>query len=334
MSKYPTKSSDADRRIRQADRLSRVLRVLQLLQSRGRWDAKAIASELEISERTVYRDLAVLELAGVPWTFDREAECYRLRPDFRFPVLGLSDEEVLGQATATAVTQAPGLNIDLGSKPTTQKLAATQQQAARILSEAGELVQVLDLKLADHSLHRESIRTIQWALIERKQLTGQYVSPYEPQPVKLVLHPYRLCLVKYAWYVVGRPTDRAEPITLRVTRFKSLRMLDNSAEIPDGFDLGAYFGNAWAVYRGQPTYDVELLFSKEATDIVSETTWHHTQQAKRHKDGSLTLTFRVDGLNEIVRWVLGWAGKVKVVRPVELRSLVIDQHRKAIDANE
>jgi hypothetical protein len=57
---------------------------------------------------------------------------------------------------------------------------------------------VLDLKLADHSQHHETIRTVQWALLERKQLTGHYRSPYEPTPVKLTLHPYRLCLVKAA----------------------------------------------------------------------------------------------------------------------------------------
>lgn len=54
------KKSDADRRLRQADRMARVLRVLQLIQSRGRWNATTIAQELECSERTVYRDLQVL----------------------------------------------------------------------------------------------------------------------------------------------------------------------------------------------------------------------------------------------------------------------------------
>lgn len=90
------KASGADRRLRQADRLSRVLRVLQLIQGRGRNDAQAIAQELECSERTVYRDLAVFELAGVPWTYEKAELCYRLRPDFRFPGLNLTDDEVIG----------------------------------------------------------------------------------------------------------------------------------------------------------------------------------------------------------------------------------------------
>ena len=46
------------------------------------------------------------------------------------------------------------------------------------------------------------------------------------------------------------------------------------------------------------------------------------------------MSFTVDGLEEIVRWVVGWAGRVKVLAPKELRDNVIDQHRKAIAINE
>lgn len=71
---------DHERRMRQNDRLARVLRVLELIQSRGRWNAGAIAAELECSERTVYRDLTALELAGVPWRYDQDECCYRVFP--------------------------------------------------------------------------------------------------------------------------------------------------------------------------------------------------------------------------------------------------------------
>jgi predicted DNA-binding transcriptional regulator YafY len=325
------KASDADRRLRQADRLARVLRVLQLIQGRGCYDAAAIARELEVSERTVYRDLAVLELAGVPWLFDKTRQGYTVRPDFQFPTLNLTEDEILGQATATVLTQAAGLDVSPGARPTTEKLAATSEKAGRILREAQELIEVLDLKLADHRQHREFIRTVQWALLKRKQLIGLYASPYEPQPVKLTLHPYRLALVKACWYVIGRPADADQPRTFRVTRFKSLRMLDEPAQVPEDFDLRDYLGDAWGVFRGEVTYDIELLFTQDAADVVTETTWHHTQRMRRNKDGTVTLTFRVDGLNEIVRWVLGWGGRVKVVRPQELRGLVIAQHRQAIE---
>jgi len=329
------KKPDAERRLRQADRLARVLRVLQLIQGRGRWDTKAIAQEIECSERTVYRDLAVLELAGVPWTYEKESSSYRVRPDYQFPILNLTDEELLGQATAASATKAPGLDVNLGAKPASEKLAAkANDKSEQILLEAQRFTEVLDLKLADHSRHRDFIRTVQWALIQKKQVTGQYQSPYEDKPVKLTLHPFRLCLVKSAWYLIGRTPQESLPRTYRIVRFKTLRMRDEPAIIPDDFSLKAYFGNAWSVYRGEQSHHVELLFSKDAAEVVTETVWHHTQKVQRNSEGTVTITFTVDGLNEIVRWVLGWAGRVKVIQPQELRQLVLDQHRQAIQINE
>lgn len=326
---------DADRRLRQADRLARVLRLLQLLLGRGEWNPRTLAAEQECSERTIYRDLCVLELAGVPWFFDQERGCYSLRPDFRFPVLSLTEDELLGQATAAVITSAPGLRGSDGAAAVTRKLAASaSNDDAKILNDAERVVAVLDLKLADHSRHQESIRTVQWALLATRQVAGQYQSPYQEKPIKLTLHPYRLCLVKQAWYVIARSVKDDGPKTFRIPRFKSLRMLDAPAEIPDDFDLKSHFGNAWAVFRGDKTYDVAIEFTRDAAPLVTETTWHHTQRVNWHRDGRATVQFRVDGLEEIVWWVLGWSGRAKVIRPPELRELVVKQLREAMRLND
>ena len=73
------------------------------------------------------------------------------------------------------------------------------------------------------------------------------------------------------------------------------------------------FGNAWSVYRGERSYDVEIRFSRDGAEIVTETIWHPTQQVRRHRGGGVTLTFRVDGLNEILYWVLGWSSRATVI---------------------
>jgi predicted DNA-binding transcriptional regulator YafY len=326
---------DRDRRTRQADRMGRILKVLRLIQSRGRWNAQAIADEVGCQVRTIYRDLKALEYAGVPWCYDQVLQCYRVQPDYYFPVVGLTEEDALGQALATSVTKAPGLNVGGGAAPTTRKLAVASGETIRqLMADAERLVSVLDLKLADHSQHQEAIKMIQLALIQRKLVTGQYQSPYEAGPVSLRLHPYRLCLIKSAWYLIARPTDSDQPRTYRIARFKTLRMLDAPARVPGEFDLREYFGNAWAVFRGDRSYDVELQFIAEVARVVTETVWHHTQKVKNQPDGSVILSFQVDGLEEIANWILSWAGRAKVIQPVELKEMVVGRLRSALKMQE
>jgi predicted DNA-binding transcriptional regulator YafY len=111
-------------------------------------------------------------------------------------------------------------------------------------------------------------------------------------------------------------------------------MVDTAANVPDDFDLKAYFGDAWAVFRGDKKYNIEIEFSKDAADLVTETVWHATQKLRWRKDGFVRLCFRVDGLTEIVHWVLGWSGRAKVIQPPELRDLVVQHLRKALDLNQ
>ena len=77
--------SDAERRVRQGERLSRLLRTLHCIMGPGRWDADALARELEVSPRTIHRIMQTLSMANVPWYFCKEDGCYRVRPGFRFP---------------------------------------------------------------------------------------------------------------------------------------------------------------------------------------------------------------------------------------------------------
>lgn len=326
---------DSDRRLRQAARLARILRVLELIQGRGRYDNAELARELECSPRTIFRDMNVLELAGIPWYYDESGHSYRVRADFRFPALNLTADEIIGQATAAAISSSPNLDVNVGANPASRKISASSRdQVSQLLEDVRRVTSVLDLKLADHSRHHETIRTVQWALIQNRQLTGIYASPYEPKPKRLILHPYRLCLVQQAWYLIARPDHSEQPRTYRIARFKSLRSLDSPATVPEDFDLKSYFGNAWSVYRGDQSYDAEIHFSPDAAALVTETTWHPTQKVQRHRDGSVTLAFRVDGLNEIVHWVIGWSGRAAVIRPAELRKLVVGYLRKALELNE
>jgi predicted DNA-binding transcriptional regulator YafY len=326
---------DRDRRLRQADRLGRILNVLRLIQSRGKWNAKSIAVELEVAERTIYRDLQALEFAGVPWFYDTEEQSYRVRPDYRFPVPNLTEEELIGQAVATAITKASGLDVAGTAAPTTQKIAAaSDDDAKQLLADTEQVVCVLGLQLADHSGHQQTIQKVQQALIQKQRISGTYSSQYEPKPVELHLNPIRLCLIKNAWYLIAQPVSDDKPRTYRIARFSRLDLLNEAAAVPDDFDLNAYFGNAWAVFRGAESFDVRIRFLPDAARIVTETQWHSTQKAVPMPDGSVVLSFQIDGLEEICNWLLGWAGRAEVLEPKELRKMVADKFRAGLALNQ
>ena len=92
-------------------RADRLLSLVLLLQARGRATARAIAAELEVSIRTVYRDLEALAAAGVPvLTESGPGGGCRLMEGYRFPLRGLRPDE----AEALLILGVPGVLRELG----------------------------------------------------------------------------------------------------------------------------------------------------------------------------------------------------------------------------
>jgi predicted DNA-binding transcriptional regulator YafY len=130
------KRTDAERRVRQSDRLARVLRVLQMIQGNGPWTAQSIARELECSERTVYRDLQALSAAGVPWYFDEYGQSYRIRDGYRGPFTHFPS-----RPKAESPDPQPST---LTSEDAKSIVSLAKDSAQRLLTEAESVIQALD----------------------------------------------------------------------------------------------------------------------------------------------------------------------------------------------
>jgi len=93
---------------------------------------------------------------------------------------------------------------------------------------------------------------------------------------------------------------------------------------PFAFSIEVYMDDAWGIIPGDRKYDVAINFAKRVTSNVTEVQWPRTQPTMVDPDGSRPLRFRVNGLQEIKWWVLGYADQAVVCEPAELREAVQD----------
>lgn len=139
-----------------------------------------------------------------------------------------------------------------------------------------------------------------------------------------LFHPYKLSFDQRAWYAVGHHGGHGEVRQLKLNRFTALEPTDKPYAIPDGFSLEVCRGKAWRMIRGDQLYHVTIDFDDTVAETVSDTNWHPTQQIDEHDDGSITFTCEVEGLDEIVWWILGYGPHAIVREPRELIARVAD----------
>jgi predicted DNA-binding transcriptional regulator YafY len=130
--------------------------------------------------------------------------------------------------------------------------------------------------------------------------------------------PYTLFFGQRAWYVVGHHHGHKEVRCLKLNRFTKIQLTDQQFDIPDDFTLEQHLGNAWRMIRGKKSFDVELWFDPQFAETIADTHWHRTQEVCWNDDGSITFRCRVDGLEEIVWWILSNGPHCMVKSPPEL----------------
>lgn len=224
-------------------RSSRLVSILLLLQTRGRMTAAQLAEELEVSVRTVYRDVEALGAAGVPLYGDAgHAGGYRLLDGYRTRLTGLT----AGEAEALFLAGAPGPAAELGLGPV---LAAAQLKVraalpAELRAHADRISGRFHLDApgwyaaGDEAPYLPEVAEAVW---NSRILEVVYRRWREPTDVRRRLEPYGLVLKAGRWYVVAGPGPR----TYRVDQILELALMEEEFIRPEGFDLGAY----WTAYQ-------------------------------------------------------------------------------------
>jgi predicted DNA-binding transcriptional regulator YafY len=311
-------------------RIHRLLRILTLIQSQRGWTAKALAIECGTVVRTIYRDMLELEGAGVPYHFDEETGGYRVRKDFFLPPVELTLDESLALLVLAgrigAGDQVPFTRP--ASKAVSKVRAALPAKIRDYVDEADRHIDIHLARAASADGVQDVYEDMCWAMVNGVVLKCVYESqsehkrPAAERGAAFEFSPYKLLFSQRAWYALGLHGGRGEVRSLRLGRFTKIERTDTRYKIPADFSVQEHLGLAWRLIRGAVRFDVELRFDASFADTIADTRWHPTQETHEQPDGSLIYRCTVDGLDEIVWWVLSMGPHCQVIKPAELATRV------------
>ncbi|WP_049580963.1 helix-turn-helix transcriptional regulator [Streptomyces sp. SBT349] len=307
-------------------RADRLLTTLLLLQSRGRLTAPELAAELEVSVRTVYRDIEALAASGVPVYADRgPAGGYRLLDGYRTRLTGLTGEE----ADSLALAGMPGAaaELGLGAELATAQLKLRAALPAALGERARQVAERFHLDAPGWFRDADPVPFLapvaqavwegRWLRVHYRRWAGE---------IRRELHPLGLVLKGGIWYLVA---DAGEHIrTYRVSRLLEAEVLGPAPERPEGFDLADHWTRAArglesSRYRGE----ARLRVSARGRTLLPMQFGAVGARAVRgagppDADGWAELTLPVESTPVAVTDLLRLGTEAEVLDPPELRAAV------------
>ncbi|MFC0531937.1 helix-turn-helix transcriptional regulator [Phytohabitans kaempferiae] len=237
-------------------RASRLLSLLLLLQTRGRMTAQELSAELEVSVRTIYRDVESLNGAGVPVYADRgPAGGYQLLDGYRTRLTGLTVDEA--ETLFLSGVPGPVAELGLGAVLTAAELKLRASLPPELGARAGRIRERFHLdapgwfRRDEQTPHLSALAGAVW---DEKLVQARYLRWKAPREVTRTLAPLGVVLKAGRWYLVAAAADDLDkPLTYRVGNVLGLDVLDEGFSRPAGFDLGEFW-RAWAKRYEESVY--------------------------------------------------------------------------------
>jgi predicted DNA-binding transcriptional regulator YafY len=315
-------------------RAGRLVSLLLLLQTRGRMTARELADELEVSVRTVYRDVESLGSSGVPIYADRgPAGGYRLLDGYQTRLTGLTSEEagtlfLAGMPTAAA-------ELGLGSVLAAAELKLRASLPGELADRADRVRDRFHLDAPGWFRSDEPtphLSTVADAVWRGRLLEIRYRRWKAPREVSRTLHPLGVVLKAGRWYLVASAETRTT--AYRVTNILEAEVLDRAADRPAGFDLAAYW-REWtdryerSVYRMTATVRMTaaaldlmvFVFPPEMSRVARESA------GPPDEDGWLITTVPIESVKHGHIELLKLGSDAEVLEPAELRERFVETAR-------
>jgi len=304
-------------------RADRLLSILLLLQAHGRTTARTLAKRLEVSERTILRDMDALSGAGVPVTAERGVGGgWRLIDGYQTKLTGLTSPEI----QSLFLARPPKLMADLGLQQASEA-AWIKLQAALPIEVRGQAEFVRQRILVDARGWRDSAEAISSlpVLLEALWRGRRVRFDYERSPAgesERVVDPLGLVARGNSWYLVADKGEQRR--TYRVSRITGAALLDEPGRRPPGFDLAEHWERAAAEFRDKlPRYHATFL----ADPVVMPWVRYRGQRLEQEtpEGDRLRIRVRFDVEHEALQFALGLGRAIEVLEPEALRARVCEE---------
>ena len=307
-------------------RADRLLSIMMILQARGRVTAKALATELEVSERTIYRDMDALSGAGVPiYSETGPNGGYALLDHFRTNLNGLTEGEVRALFMLSIPAPLADLGVSRELRAALLKLSAALPAARR--QDESWVRQRFHLDATGWQPAEAQVphlSTIHQAVWTDRRLTVVY-RPIPPITIERVVDPYGLVAKAGVWYLVCARQGVLQ--VFQVAELVNVRMVEEGFTRPAGFDLAAFWAEWCAEYaelRRQFTAVVRV-----APGFIGELPRYFGSAGQREvapagDQGWVTLELSFPSFAAARERLLGFGGGVEVLEPQALRRSIQD----------
>lgn len=306
-------------------RIYRLLRLITMLQARRDYTADELARELEVSRRTIFRDLNMLEMARIPYYFDTERGGYRISRHFFLPPVNLTLTEALALLMLTGRLRG-ARELPLISQGARAAMKVESVLPAAVRKHVGSVIDHLHVRMAPVSRHEgldAMFDELIGAIANRHVCKIIYISFHDKKQIATTIRPLHLVFMGRAWYVLAYAAKFGEVRTFKLGRIRKLTVTDRTFSEPGGVDVEDYFGLAWQMIPEGKVHNVHVHFEPKVAGNVAEVNWHRTQRVEWNDDGSIEFHVNVDGLGEIAWWILGYGDQAEVISPAVLRKRLL-----------
>jgi len=325
--------------------------LLKALQTRGEGiPLKNLASQFDVSERTIQRDFEILQELGFPIAHEEDdygKRFWRMPHDFfRTGPFVLSLTEAVSLLLAERVlTPLAGTYLAEGLLTVLEKIRSqVPQRALDYFSELDETIHVRRMGAADYSEHADTIRTLVDAARAEKTVEVSYRAIWRGAEYTTAFDPYGLIYYDGDLFTIGR-SHRADDVRmLKVTRILEAQGTDRGFTRPVDFRLEDEFRTSFGILRsGSEPVEVTVRFTGATAALVAERVWHESQQLtwlpaeetlfEQPSDelDTLMARYRLSGVAEFKRWIKGFGEQAEVLNPAWLRAELYAELRDAAE---